>query len=265
MGRSTPGNILEIIKTVRHLGHQPPENYPPVLAALLESDMELAGLMPWSSNYTFLVNLSHASLEQPLAAIYKPDAGARPLWDFPSKSLHKREFLSYLLSQLLGWPNIPPTVIRLGPHGEGSVQQFIEADYEAHYFTMRGDLDEVGLEFQQMALFDLISNNADRKAGHCLQGHDGQIWAIDHGLTFHTEFKLRTVIHEVCDACIPEPMLHDLANLYSLLTKSTEFQTILGHFINSREQKAFTERVATLLQSKRFPRLSPYNVPYPPI
>jgi uncharacterized repeat protein (TIGR03843 family) len=254
-----------MIKTVRQLGQQPIEETPSYLEALLNSDLELEGLMPWSSNYTFLVKLTHPTLTEELQAIYKPHAGARPLWDFPSKTLHKREFLSYLLSQLLGWPKIPATVLREGPHGEGSVQRFVEADYEAHYFTMQGNLAEVALEFQQVALFDLIANNADRKAGHCLQGHDGQIWAIDHGLTFHTEYKLRTVIHEVCDACIPDDLLRDLSHLHELLLNSTEFTTILGQFITARELKAFEQRVEVLLQSKHFPHLSPYNMPYPPI
>jgi len=265
MGRQPSGNILDIIKTVRQLGRQPLEETPAYVEALLNSDMELEGLMPWSSNYTFLVKLTHPILTEQLLAIYKPNAGARPLWDFPSKTLHKREFLSYLLSQLLGWPKIPATVLREGPHGEGSVQRFVEADYEAHYFTMRGDLAEVGLEFQQVALFDLIANNADRKAGHCLQGHDGQIWAIDHGLTFHAEFKLRTVIHEVGDACIPDDLVQDLNHLHGLLLNSAEFTEILSQFITPRELKALEQRVETLLQSKRFPRLSRYDMPYPPI
>ncbi|MDM8528890.1 SCO1664 family protein [Anaerolineales bacterium HSG24] len=258
-----PNNILKALKTVRKLGQVKPytTNEEAILAHLLECDMELEGLMPWSSNYTFLVKFSHA---EPLLGIYKPGKGERRLWDFPNNSLHKREFLSYLLSQALGWPDIPATVIRDGPHGEGSVQLFVEAEYEAHYFTMREDktLEDT---FRQMALFDVISNNADRKAGHCLQDKAGKIWAIDHGLTFHTDFKLRTVIHEVCDKAIPTPLLQDLTQFYDALATSNNLIQILRQYINHDEIRAFRERISDLLTDKHYPLLSPYNVPYPPI
>lgn len=233
-----------------------------MIETLLGGNMDLEGLMPWSSNYTFLVQVEH--LEQTVQAIYKPGEGERPLWDFPGRTLHKREFLSFLLSQTLGWPNIPATVLRGGPHGVGSVQLFVEADYEAHYFTMRDDT-ELDDTFKAVALFDLIANNADRKAGHCLQGKDGTIWAIDHGLTFHDEFKLRTVIHEVCNEVIPSALAQDLHHLHTLLTDSDEFVELLEPFISPRETTALKERVQMLITRGRYPRLSPYNVPYPPV
>ncbi|MDM8518803.1 SCO1664 family protein [Anaerolineales bacterium HSG6] len=259
-------NILQTLKTVRQLGQIKPYTVgeESLLTRLLDGDMELEGLMPWSSNYTFLVKVAHADLAEPLLGIYKPGKGERRLWDFPNNTLHKREFMSYLLSQALGWPDIPITVLRDGPHGEGSVQLFVDAEYEVHYFTMRDDetLDDT---FRRVALFDVISNNADRKAGHCLQDKAGRIWAIDHGLTFHTDFKLRTVIHEVCAETISDPLLQDLTRLYEVLTDSNELSQILCQFIDYDEVDAFRERISELLTDKHYPQLSPYNVPYPPI
>jgi len=257
-------DILDIIKNVRKLGNTPALSTEQELAltVLCNAEMELEGLMPWSSNYTFLVQLSNTQVSA--RAIYKPGEGERPLWDFPSKTLHKREFLSYLLSQSLGWPSIPATVLRDGPHGVGSVQLFIDADYEVHYFTLR---DNVTLDdtFREVALFDLIANNADRKAGHCLQDKQGHIWAIDHGLTFHDEFKLRTVIHEVCNESIPKSLQEDVTHLYKLLCQSTEFVDILKEYITVKEIEALKQRVKALLSQGHYPHLSPYNVPYPPV
>lgn len=258
-------DVLDIIQAVRSLTRQTKSNNDQAaLQQLCHGAMDLEGLMPWSSNYTFLVRLTHADLPDDTLAIYKPSEGERPLWDFPGRSLHKREFLCYLFSQLLGWPQIPATVLREGPHGEGSVQLFIEADYEAHYFTMRDD-NELDDTFRAVALFDLICNNADRKAGHCLQGQDGQIWAIDHGLTFHIEHKLRTVIHEVCEEEIPAQLLEDVAHLETLLCSGSELNEISANFISLKEIDALRKRVQRLLSRGRYPRLNPYNVPYPPI
>jgi uncharacterized repeat protein (TIGR03843 family) len=259
-------DILQAIKTVRQLGCAKTTPFDEsILNQLLCCDMEVEGLMPWSSNYTFLVQLAHPDTHNTVLAIYKPGAGERPLWDFPERSLHKREFLSYLLSQLLGWPNIPATVLRDGPHGEGSVQLLVDAHYETHYFTVRNCMELEGT-FKQVALFDLISNNADRKAGHCLQDKNGEIWAIDHGLTFHTEFKLRTVIHEVCEEAIPTVLLQDLIRLEDLLNESSKVHEILAQFISSDEIAALRQRIKQLLKLGFYPQLSPYyNVPYPPI
>jgi uncharacterized repeat protein (TIGR03843 family) len=120
-------------------------------------------------------------------------------------------------------------------------------------------------DFRNMALFDYIVNNADRKGGHCLKGHDGQIWAIDHGLTFHTDPKLRTVIWEFCSEPIPEPRLQDLVRLDTLLKKS-ELPRILNALIADSEIEAFKRRVSRLVITGSFPDLRPgRNVPYPPI
>ncbi len=234
------------------------------LATLLQGSMELEGLMPWSSNYTFLVKLKMNREDNPTLAIYKPGDGERPLWDFPDQTLSKREFTAYLISQVLGWPRIPTTVLRDGPHGLGSVQKFIEAEYEAHYFNMR-DSDKFTEDFKQMALFDYIINNADRKGGHCLKDKKGKIWAIDHGLTFHTQPKLRTVIWEYSSEVIDPILLAHLSHLHTELNKP-ELCQILADLINTQEFEAFKKRVKTLVTTGQFPAShSGRNVPFPPI
>jgi hypothetical protein len=234
-----------------------------ILETVLRGKMELQGLMPWSSNYTFLVKLLGPD-DISLLGIYKPGDGERPLWDFPDQTLSQREFTAYLVSQALGWPSIPTTVIRDGPHGLGSVQLFIEAEYEAHYFNMR-DMPAFTEDFRHMAVFDYIINNADRKGGHCLKDKNDRIWAIDHGLTFHAEPKLRTVIWEFCHEPIPLALLKDLAHLQNLLEES-ELGRILADLLSPRELDAFNKRIRRIVSTGQFPTLrSGRNVPFPPI
>lgn len=266
-----PEDTLAQIKEVRSLRLAStglcaaPQESEQTLTYLLESPMELQGLMPWSSNYTFLVSLKQVKEPGNLLGIYKPCQGERPLWDFPDGTLCQREFASYLVSQALGWPNIPTTVLRDGPHGPGSVQLFIDAEYEAHYFNMR-DNSTLTEEFRRVALFDFIVNNADRKGGHCLKAKDGRLWVIDHGLTFHTDFKLRTVIWEYCDENIPGPLLKDLKQLQGCLGESSRLSQILAQFISLREVQAFKKRVDRLITAGRLPELHPgRNIPFPPV
>ena len=164
------------------------------------------GLMRWGSNYTFLVNIERDGLR--LLAIYKPRQGERPLWDFPDGTLCNREAAAYLTSKALGWSLVPPTVLRDGTRGSGSVQLFIDHDPEEHYYTFdKGSLWE---QLERMAIFDAIANNADRKGGHCLVDGDAHLWGIDHGLTFNASEKLRTVIWDFAGMPIPPAILDDL-------------------------------------------------------
>jgi uncharacterized repeat protein (TIGR03843 family) len=261
-------DILQIINTIQKLSQAGHDNLdlPWILETLLAGDMELHGLFPWSSNYTFLVSLICSPGQEAFLAVYKPSRGERPLWDFPDGTLGQREFASYLVSQALGWPRIPPVVFRDdAPHGPGSVQLFIEADHEAHYFNLR-HLSAFTEDFKRVALFDYIVNNADRKGGHCLKGKDGRIWAIDHGLTFHTDPKLRTVIWEFAGEAIPSPLLKDLKRLLELLAESAELYQLLEQIITRAEIRAFKKRINLLLTTARFPKGYPgHNVPYPPI
>ena len=160
----------------------------------------------WGSNSTFLV-----TLEDPCAgrshAIYKPRRGEAPLWDFPNGSLYRREVATYLVSESIGWSLVPPTVARDGPHGVGSMQLFIEHDPQT-YFVSPAERDRAASE--QIALLDWVLNNADRKSEHCIQDLAGRTWAIDHGLTFHVEPKLRTVIWDFAGEPISADLLTDL-------------------------------------------------------
>ncbi|HEV8296929.1 MAG TPA: SCO1664 family protein, partial [Acidimicrobiales bacterium] len=169
---------------------RPPISTKRALVLLAEGEVDVLGRMPYSSNATFLVDVCHDGL---LAqGVYKPHRGERPLWDFPS-GLYHREAAAFELAEAMGWCFVPPTVVRDGPLGEGSLQLFIPAHFEQHYFTLR-EVDGNELLLQRLCVFDIIVNNTDRKSGHVLLGEDGCIWAIDNGLSFHAEFKLRTVI-----------------------------------------------------------------------
>jgi uncharacterized repeat protein (TIGR03843 family) len=220
------------------------------------------GLMPWSSNYTFLVTVRQANAE--VLAIYKPCQGERPLWDFPDGTLALREVAAFHVSHALGWNFVPPTVLREGFVGLGAVQLFIDADPEAHYFTLR---DEHISVFQRVAAFDYIVNNADRKGGHCLKGKDGHIWTIDHGLTFHYEHKLRTVIWDFAGRPIPDDILEDLTRLHQALNQpSSPILSELTALITDREIEMFRHRLRRIIHAGAFPLPGAgRNIPFPPI
>ncbi|WP_445156033.1 SCO1664 family protein [Arthrobacter sp. Hor0625] len=181
------------------------------LTLLTEGSIELLGLIPRSSNQTFLVQVTCGEDEG--YAVYKPEAGERPLSDF-EPGLYKRERAAYLLSESLGWGSVPPTVIREdAPLDVGSLQWFVECDFQQHYFTLFEDAPETHVELARIALSDFVANNTDRKSGHVLRGDDGRIWGIDHGLCFSAAFKLRTVIWDFAGEPIPEGLLADIAPL----------------------------------------------------
>jgi hypothetical protein len=226
--------------------------------ALAEGEMELLGLMPNSSNSTFLVRCRDAGEET--FAVYKPRRGETPLWDFPDGTLHRREVAAYVVARALGWPNVPPTVLRDGPEGPGSAQLFVRFDPDQHYFTM---LDERADEFRRVALFDLVVNNADRKAGHCLLGEDGRIWVIDHGVCFSEEPKLRTVIWDFVNEPIAEREREDLRRLADDLDARTDVRDLLGTLLSREEVGAVRERTARLARLDRFPGPEPGTRPYP--
>lgn len=231
------------------------------LEALAQGEMaEVHGLMPWSSNYTFLTTLRHEDIS--LLAIYKPIRGERPLWDFPQGTLALREVAAYVVSEALGWDLIPPTVLRDGAYGPGAVQLFIDADFEAHYFNLRERHVRV---FQRVAAFDVIVNNADRKAGHCLLDQTGHIWVVDHGLTFHTEHKLRTVIWDFAGQSIAADILSDLRRLQTgQLRGESTWQEQLAQLISQAELAAFHRRLDRLITTGHYPLPGRgRSVPYP--
>jgi uncharacterized repeat protein (TIGR03843 family) len=161
-------------------------------AFLAEGELEVLGRIPWASNATLLARVRHRELEG--LAVYKPVRGERPLWDFPSGTLYRREVAAYLVSEQLGWRLVPPTLVRDGPLGVGSLQLYVDADAEVTAFEL---LAAGNAALARIAAFDVVTNNADRKAGHCLLAEDEHVWAIDHGLCFHVEPKLRTVLWDL--------------------------------------------------------------------
>ena len=230
---------------------------------LLESGEVTGGhRMPWGSNYTFLVWID-AGPGKYLRAIYKPRDGERPLWDFPIGTLYKREYASFLLSRLLGWPNIPLTLVREGPYGIGMFQHFVDCDPDDTYFEMVKE-GATHSELCKIMVFDLVTNNADRKGGHCIRDTDDKIWSIDHGLTFHTSFKLRTVMMEFWGSRIPDDLIGDLGELHRKLdSESPDAACILEH-LRGPEIKSLKKRIRFLLKDGVIPRLDPnYNIPWP--
>lgn len=216
-------------------------------------------LVPWGSNYTFAVALADPDDADAasLLAIYKPRAGEAPLWDFPSGTLYQREFAAYLLADALGWDFIPPTVIRDGPHGIGTVQLYVEPEHDSHYFSFREEHQD---ELRRMAVFDLVTNNADRKAGHCFRDStQRKIWGIDHGLTFNVQPKLRTVIWDFCGEEFPATLAAGLARVRD----EDELATMLGPHLDPLEIHALRARAGRLIDEGVFPQLSSRrNIPY---
>jgi uncharacterized repeat protein (TIGR03843 family) len=234
-----------------------------ILELLSTGTMQVIGLMPESSNYTFLAEIEADDLHG--MAIYKPRRGERPLWDFPRGTLCQREVAASLMSEALGWRIVPPTVLRDGPeYGIGSVQLFIDADPQAHYFTIRGN-DDTSLK--RIATFDIVINNADRKGGHILQDRDGWLWGIDHGIAFHAEPKLRTVIWDYVGQPIPDNLIADIERVRRRLgTPDDSLTTALGQLLHSTEVEALRRRLDRLIRRPIFPEPSGNrSVPWPPI
>lgn len=227
------------------------------LALLRDSEITAAQLVPWGSNYTFGVALTMASGREHLG-IYKPKAGEAPLYDFPSGTLYRREHASYLLSERLGWGIVPPTVVRDGPHGIGSVQLYIEPstdldDGEAFWMQLTP-------EIERLVLFDHLTNNADRKIGHCLLDVHGKVWGIDHGLTFNHVPKLRTVLWQF----VGQPVSPDLvADLECLVDGEESLRAEMAAWLEPVEIEALLRRARGFLDDPSYPGLSPRrNVPY---
>ena len=240
------------------------------LQLLQSGTIELEGLLPWSSNYTFLVQVC-GETEQ-VTAVYKPQRGERPLWDFPHGTLCYREYAAFLISDALGWHLVPPTVVREGPHGLGSIQLFIEHDPEQHYFTFEGSLP-FRTQLQQMVLLDALINNADRKSGHVLieESEDPdkgeRIWGIDHGICFHIEAKLRTVIWEFANTAVPTNLLSDLMQLQKRLHLPADplFKQ-LQELLDPSEIRALRRRAGRLSKQGTFPQPgSGRHYPWPPV
>jgi uncharacterized repeat protein (TIGR03843 family) len=221
-----------------------PEDELALTQLLTEGDIAVEMRMPYSSNATFLVRISQG--ERSCRAIYKPLRGERPLWDF-APGLHRREVAAYRLAIAMGFDFVPITVLRDGPLGEGSVQLLIDADFEQHYFTLFESQPELHDQFRDIAVFDIVANNTDRKSGHVLIDADKHVWGIDHGLCFAADFKLRTVIWEFGGEALPEPLLDAVRKVAD--TVPLEVASLL----DSDEVEALTHRAAWLLEHRQFP------------
>lgn len=209
--------------------------------------------MPWSSNATFLVHVTCGDVRIP--AVYKPGRGERPLWDFPD-GLFRREAAAWVLSDALGWGVVPETIIRAdGPFGPGSLQRFVNADFEQHYFTLL-EQEEWRDWLVRIAAFDLLANNADRKSGHCLLAED-QVFGIDNGLCFHVEPKLRTVMWDFAGEEIPEAPVADVARV------AADLPVDLGGLLHPAEIAALSRRMAALVRDPVFPWPSGHHHDYP--
>lgn len=223
---------------------QPDEQVVPLLQ---NGDLEVLGILPNASNYTFLARVAANGAE--VKGVYKPRTGEAPLWDFPDGTLCNREVAAYVVARHLGWPAVPPTVLRDGPEGPGSLQLFIEFDPNEHFFTLREKHQE---EFRRVAAFDAIVNNADRKGGHCLLGSDGRIHVIDHGVCFNADPKLRTVVWDFAGEPLPDELANDLQE-FGLSLRGGDLRRSLESLLDAAEMDSLAARTSALVESQRFP------------
>jgi hypothetical protein len=234
---------------------------------LAEGELCVVDRLPRASNVTLLATVRHTEIDGgiEIPVVYKPRRGERPLWDFPRGTLCSREVAAFVLSEELGWGLVPPTVLRTGELGIGSVQLFVPPDDSVDVV----DLVESGhRSLVPTAVFDVLANNADRKVSHCLPDTAGRIWAIDNGLTFSDEpGKLRTVLWAWIGEAVPEELLADVARLADRLAeRDSGVRTELADFLTTSEIDALEERTAALLADPRFPEPDPWGhaVPWPP-
>ena len=234
-----------------------------LLTLLQEGGLEVQGLLPEGSNYTFLAVVSHDDRET--YAVYKPTRGEQPLWDFPESTLAYREVAAFVVSEALGWHFVPPTVYRNeGPHGPGSLQFFVHTEPDCHYFTL--SKEDKAEHLPRVALFDILVNNADRKGGHILKDIQDKLWLIDHGICFNAQPKLRTVVWDFTGEAIPEPLLEEMAAFRKKLDDDKRLKQALNTLLAADEVAALRRRTDRLLHAKRFPEPGPgRNYPWPPL
>jgi uncharacterized repeat protein (TIGR03843 family) len=228
-----------------------------ILGLLQRGEMEVLGLLPYASNATLLARVADGELQG--MAVYKPRRGERPLWDFPSGTLCLREYAAWVVDRALGWNFVPPTVLRDGPAGFGAVQLFVE---EVDDPDPNDLLESRPDDLRRIALYDVIVNNADRKAGHLVLDTAGRLWSVDHGICFHDEPKLRTVIW----AFEREPIEPDLLACVENLQRSPAVFEMLRDLLAPEEVDALCSRTDQVLRTRRYPSPTPggHHVPWPP-
>lgn len=223
-----------------------------------EGTLTVTGRLVDASNATLFGTIADG--EDEVRVIYKPVAGERPLWDFPDGNLAQREYAAFLVSEIGGWNLVPLTILRDGPFGIGMVQQWIDIDESVDLALFYRE-DHQSL--RAMALFDAVVNNTDRKIGHLIPSPDGKLFGCDHGVTFHEEDKLRTVLWQWASQKLSEQELEQLQKLRQSLISKEELFTSL---ISDIEFKALLGRVDRLLHEKTFPEPNDEwpAVPWPP-
>jgi uncharacterized repeat protein (TIGR03843 family) len=225
---------------------------------LTQAKVRNCDLISSGSNYVFLATMITEQAE--VKAIYKPRQGETPLWDFPEGTLYKREYAAFMVSQALDWRLIPPTVIRDGPYGIGSMQWFVDTKSNADPYLQIKD-DSI---LKQVALFDYMVNNADRKLGHFLQGKDGRLWLVDHGLTFNAAPKLRTVLWDFAGQTVPEELVADARGLRDKLKPEKPLRNALRQLLANDEIEALEFRINTIIEKPEFVSPGPHrSVPWP--
>ncbi len=224
------------------------------LTLLRTGRIDVIGRMPWSSNGTFLVEVAKG--DACTRAVYKPVRGERPLWDFPA-GLYRREVAAWVLADALGWDMVPPTTTRDdAPLGEGSLQLFIDADFEQHYFTLLED-EATHPQLRRICAFDVLANSTDRKSGHCLIDADRHLWGIDNGLSFAPGPKLRTVIWDFGGEPLPDELVEAVTALVD-----ADLAALLRHLLSPEECDAVGVRALRLLRAGTFP-VDPSGRRYP--
>jgi hypothetical protein len=226
-----------------------------VRALLERGEIELLGVMPRASNYTFAATVSDADMKT--LAVWKPAEGEQPLWDFPDETLWKREVAAYELSDALGWDIVPLTIAREGPYGIGSLQLFVEHADGEHYFTLA---ERFAPQFVRIAAFDVVANNADRKSSHCLlETGTERIKVIDHGVCFNVDPKLRTVIWDFAGEALPADAMGSL--------RAFDAWDRFAELLEPQEIDAMRARLADLVRAGRLPEPPEdrRSYPWPPV
>ena len=234
-----------------------------ILEALQHGDIELQGQFLRGSNYTFLAHITGQDYD--FQAVYKPTRGERPLWDFPTGTLAKREVAAFEVSEALGWELVPPTIYRRkAPVGPGSLQFFVDHDPRYHYFTFTSEDHD---RLRPVALFDLLINNADRKGSHVLLDREQHLWLIDHGICFNVDDKLRTVIWDFAEEPFPPVLLVDLQHLVDLLVPGSDLYPQLKRYLRVSEINALSRRARALIDAPVYPSVPEERraYPWPPV
>jgi uncharacterized repeat protein (TIGR03843 family) len=236
------------------------------LDLLASGKLEIEGRLVDASNATLYctIDVSSRGLEGQVACVYKPIAGERPLWDFPTGTLAGREVAAYVISRAAGWDVVPPTVMRDGPFGPGMCQLWIDHDTDLDLIALSRRTDHAGL--RDMAVFDAVVNNADRKIGHLLPVTDGHLYGCDHGVCFAEDYKLRTVLWQWRGKTLPRRSLEALRRLNAQLNEDG-LEAELSSLLTASEISATKIRVATLLKHRvhPFPPSDWPAIPWPPV